>query len=116
MALERACFIFAITIPFDIRDIAQDQKAAVSTLPGALGILRAKRIALFSLVLMMIFVSGNYWLGQYSSGILFALLLSALSSAYFIWKASPDKHDYYFTGLLDGTMIIQFGLIWWCIC
>lgn len=116
MALERACFIFAITIPFDIRDLAQDEKAAVSTLPGALGILRAKRIALVSLVLMMILVTGNYWLGQYSTRILLALLLSALSSAYFIWKATPDKHDYYFTGLLDGTMIIQFGLIWWCIC
>ena len=112
MALERACFIFAITIPFDIRDMAQDQQAAVSTLPGQWGVLRAKRIALAALALMVILVSFNYWLDRYSFGACFGLLISAASSAFLIWKTTPEKHDYYFTGLLDGTMIIQFGLVW----
>ncbi len=112
MALERACFIFAITIPFDIRDMTQDQLAKVSTLPSEWGILRAKKIALASLILMVILVLFNYWQGQYPSGACLGLLLSAASSAVLIWKATPEKHDYYFTGLLDGTMIIQFGLVW----
>jgi 4-hydroxybenzoate polyprenyltransferase len=112
MTIERACFIFAITIPFDIRDMAQDQQAAVNTLPGQWGILRAKKIALASLVLMVILVLLNYWLGQYPFGVCLGLFLSAISSAILIWKATPEKHDYYFTGLLDGTMIIQFGLVW----
>lgn len=112
MTLERACFIFAITIPFDIRDMAQDQQAAVSTLPGQWGVLRAKRIALTALVLMVILVAFNYSLDQYSFGACLGLLLSAVSSAALVWKATPERHDYYFTGLLDGTMIVQLGLIW----
>ncbi len=111
MALERACFIFAITIPFDIRDLFQDQEAAVSTLPGQWGILQAKYIALGSLFLMMILVFLNYWLGIYDLSVFFALIFSALTSGVFIWKATPEKHDYYFTGLLDGTMIIQLLLV-----
>jgi 4-hydroxybenzoate polyprenyltransferase len=112
MALERACFIFAITIPFDIRDMALDKEAAVSTLPGQWGVLQAKRIALAALVVMAVLVSFNYWLDRYSFGVCLGLLLSAVSSAILIWKATPEKHDYYFTGLLDGTMIFQFGLVW----
>lgn len=111
MALERACFIFAITLPFDIRDMVLDQQAAVSTLPGQWGVLRAKRIALTALLLMVIIVLFNYSLDRYSLGACLALLLSAVSSAALIWKATPERHDYYFTGLLDGTMIIQLLLI-----
>ena len=61
---------------------------------------------------MMILVFLNYWQETYDLSIFFALALSAVSSAIFIWKATPEKHDYYFTGLLDGTMIIQFSLVW----
>ena len=112
MSMERACFIFAITIPFDIRDMAQDQQAAVSTLPGQWGILRAKRIALVALMMMLLLVFINFGLGNYTLGTSLGLLLSAVSSAALIWKATPERHDYYFTGLLDGTMIAQLGLIW----
>jgi 4-hydroxybenzoate polyprenyltransferase len=112
MALERACFIFAITIPFDIRDMVQDQQAAVSTLPGQWGILRAKRTALVALMMMMLLVLLNFGLGYYTPGIGLGLFFSAISSAVLIWKATPERHDYYFTGLLDGTMILQLGLVW----
>lgn len=111
IALERACFIFAITIPFDIRDLAQDKDTQVDTLPGHWGIKRAKKVALAAILIMMILIGVSYGTGQYQLSTTFALWLSALSSALFIWWASPNKHDYYFTGLLDGTMIIQLILV-----
>ena len=44
--LERSVFIFAITIPFDIRDLKVDQHIEVKTIPSAIGEQGAKRLAI----------------------------------------------------------------------
>ena len=38
MSLERAIFIFAITLPFDVRDIRNDRKINVKTIPILIGV------------------------------------------------------------------------------
>jgi 4-hydroxybenzoate polyprenyltransferase len=111
MAGERAFFIFAITIPFDIRDLALDQGAKVDTLPGIWGIKSAKKIALTALLLMLFFVIYNAVQGTYTMGNTLALLLSVAISAVLILGSNPQRHDYYYTGLLDGTMIMQALLV-----
>lgn len=112
MLLERCFFIFAITIPFDIRDLAQDASTEVQTLPSFLGIAKAKRLAWIGLLLMGGAVLLNTWLNAYAPPVTAALFLSLLSSGYFIQRTRPERHDYYFTGLLDGTMILQWVLVW----
>lgn len=111
MLVERCCFIFAITIPFDIRDLWLDQARDVSTLPSSFGIQRAKQVAWLSLIVAALAVGANYYLHFYSLSTLIALFLSLLSSAYFIHLTRTDRHDYFFTGLLDGTMVLQCALI-----
>lgn len=111
MAGERAFFIFAITIPFDIRDLALDQGAQVDTLPGIWGIVKAKKVALAALFIMLIFVGYNYGQGTYTIENALALLLSIAISALLIFGSNPRRHDYYYTGLLDGTMIMQAVLV-----
>lgn len=112
MAIERALFIFAITLPFDIRDLKVDAHAEVKTIPAKIGISKTKLVAAISLALMLFMTFLNFQLGTYDSGTLLALTLSMVSTCFFIHYSDKMEHDYYFTGLMDGTMLIQFGLVW----
>ncbi|MGZ5244977.1 MAG: hypothetical protein ACXWD4_13735, partial [Bacteroidia bacterium] len=47
IAIKRALFIFAVTLPFDIRDYYADMKTDVTTLPQLLGIKKSRWLALF---------------------------------------------------------------------
>lgn len=111
MAVERAFFIFAITIPFDIRDWVIDQAAQVKTLPQHWGVQRARRIAAGLLLAMAFPIVLNYLINAYSPAAVIAFGLSIASTFFLLIKATPDKHDYYYTALLDGTMILQAVLI-----
>jgi 4-hydroxybenzoate polyprenyltransferase len=112
MLLERACFVFAITIPFDIRDLALDQSAEVDTLPAYWGMNTAKNIAYSALFIGLLTILTNFFIGCYSIAVLIALLLSIGSTAWLIRATHPQRHDYFFTGLLDGTMIVQGVLVY----
>ncbi len=106
--IERFLFIFIITLPFDIRDYKSDIASNVSTIPGMIGIRNAKILAVGCMVVFMIiaiihypFRTGNFW----------ARIISAVSTLYIVYKTEETNHEYYFTGLLDGTMVIQFLLV-----
>ncbi len=111
MCMERVCFVFAITIPFDIRDLEIDQFNKVKTIPSRYGIKKSKAIALFLLAMAL----GFAYLNLYTLGIsalqFLAYLLSSLVAAFLIIKSTGERHDYYYTGLLDGTMILQAFLV-----
>ncbi|RME93472.1 MAG: hypothetical protein D6772_15865, partial [Bacteroidetes bacterium] len=112
MAIERAAFIFAITIPFDIRDMGLDAAHRLHTLPGVFGVATAKRWAYICLLLMGLVASYLALTGFYQPWAAAALLVSALSTAWIVRQSTPDRHDYYFTGLVDGTMIMQAALLY----
>jgi 4-hydroxybenzoate polyprenyltransferase len=112
MLIERACFVFAITIPFDIRDLVLDQSAKVDTLPAYWGVSAAKRMAYGALFICFLAMVANGLIGCYSTSVLIALLLSLGSTAWLIRATHPQRHDYFFTGLLDGTMILQGILVY----
>ena len=111
MALERACFVFAITLPFDIRDLEVDRFSKVKTLPTILGVKKTKWLAGISILLMLLLSSLNYRIDAYSINNLVALILSGVSTFALIYFSDRFKQDYYFTGILDGTMILQFLLL-----
>lgn len=108
MLLERLCFCFAIALGFDIRDIAVDRAARVNTLPTRLGRRRARRLALGVLLFSGGFILLNLYLHTYSRNEALALALVQLSAGALIWRANGKRHDYYFSALLDGTMILSF--------
>ncbi|PSR09610.1 MAG: hypothetical protein DA408_21405 [Bacteroidetes bacterium] len=116
MLVERCCFIFAITIPFDIRDLAMDEQAGVSTLPRHWGIAKAKQMAYLALAGMLLAVAANWCLGTYTTAATIVLLVSGLSSAALVRATRPDHPDYFFSGLLDGTMILQCLLVGAALC
>lgn len=107
MLLERMIFIFAITLPFDLRDLVVDKHNKVDTLPAKLGI---QNTILLALGLMLLFCFICYL--NYGTPVLWGLLLSAGLTSGLIYLSKDQKHDYFFTGVIDGTMIVQFLLVW----
>lgn len=105
--LERALFVFAITIPFDIRDYSIDAETKVKTLPISLGIRKSIMLAAFFLALMASLVFLEGFLGFYHSGTMTGLSISIILTYFLIRKSPGVSHDYFFTGLMDGTMILQ---------
>ncbi|MGB1121163.1 MAG: hypothetical protein ACPG3Z_04145, partial [Saprospiraceae bacterium] len=112
--VERAVFIFMITLPFDIRDLKVDQYNNVKTIPAVYGIPFTMKLVFASLIFLLILASANY-LFVPDSPIYFAafgLWLSLISTYIFIRISIDKTDDYYFTGLLDGTMWLQFVCVW----
>ena len=54
--MEKAFFVFALTIPFDIRDVDWDAKTNVKTIPLSIGIQNAKSLAILCLIGSIVFV------------------------------------------------------------
>lgn len=99
---ERFIFIFCITIPFDLRDIDFDKKEGLITIPILIGSKKSIQLSVGLIIILaitnLIFHQLTFW--QIS---LFFLLLIPV-----IQKSFPKKTDYYYTGLVDGTMILYF--------
>lgn len=112
MIFERAIFIFAITLPFDIRDLQVDDHGEVKTIPAILGIEKTKQLAYASCVLAFVLAVSTFYLNFYDLKILIGLGVSYLSTAWLIGYSTTERHDYFYSGLLDGTMILQFLLVW----
>lgn len=114
ITLERGFFIFALTLPFDVRDLQVDAYTEVRTLPAHLGMRRTRLLAVAALAVMLLCSWLNYRLATYTAGTLAALHLSALLSYALIYFADRVDHDYYFSGALDGMLLLQFLLVvWW---
>ena len=111
MILERGLFIFAITLPFDIRDLNVDNHGDVKTIPAVIGIEKTKKLGYGILVLCLALALCNYYLGLYDLKILIGLSISYLTSAWLISFSSTERHDYFYSALMDGTMIIQFLIV-----
>jgi 4-hydroxybenzoate polyprenyltransferase len=107
MFIERFIFVFAITLPFDIRDLKVDEFNQVKTIPSVLGI---NRTLLLAMGLLDIFWIICYF--SYDLNVFWAMLATALFTALLIYQSPKQQHDYYFTGFLDGTMILQPVLVY----
>jgi len=109
LLIERMLFVFAITIPFDIRDYEFDKRLNVKTIPVLFGKNNALVIAQVGLLLMLC-LCGLYYLPG-NRLIFLALALSIFTTWYFIRRKSWYVKPMFYYGLLDGTMIIQFLLV-----
>jgi 4-hydroxybenzoate polyprenyltransferase len=115
MITERSLFIFAITVPFDIRDMKSDNKAGLKTLPLMLGENKAWLIAKLSIIIFTFATCIRYTL-TYEWHFIPAFLISGLSTLYFISDKKIRRLDNYHYGVLDGTMALQGILVlicWW---
>ncbi len=108
MLIERFLFVFAITIPFDIRDKEVDTIANLKTIPQLLSEKQALWISNIALTLFSVLSIIHYFGLLY---IVIPLIISSISTVYFISSQRTKKLDYYHYGILDGTMLFQGILV-----
>lgn len=108
LAVLKFLLLIICTLPFDIRDIAQDSYYHLKTLPNMLGEKKAKRLC-YTLLLIhitLIAVTG------YNPGIVLGLLLTDILIAAFLkFFVFRKEGHYHYAYLLDLSLILQFVLV-----
>lgn len=103
----RFTFLISICIPFDIRDMEIDKKENVFTLSQKLGENKTRWIALGFMLIYILLIVVEYFLELFSMKIFIALALTAIVNAIIVFMSSSKRSEYFYTALLDGTMILQ---------
>jgi len=106
--VERVCFFLAITIPFDIRDLEVDKVNHVKTIPTLLGASNATYLSLGLICIAGLiewFVIQDQHIGSTSA------IMAYVVTAVIIWMVRTKKNDYYFSGLLDGTIMLPYLML-----
>lgn len=106
-ALERAIFVLAITIPFDIRDIHRDAPAK-RTIAQMFGQTGARWV---SVILMLVFCFLVWRSEYYSDSVRYALMFSGFVTAGLLSFARSDRTERFFTFLVEGAMVLQWLLL-----
>jgi len=106
---KRFLFIGALTIPFDIRDLFEDRKLGLKTIPVLIG---EKGAYLFCqvmlagyIILLFLFRNNGFSLDFW------ALTLTAFLAGWLIFKSKWQKNEYYYFFYMDGVLILQYVLL-----
>lgn len=116
MCLERMAFIFAIGLAFDLRDLEIDRLNGVKTLPAIWGAKRTQWVAAGCLGLVLLLAGLNNKIEAYSDPVWLGIATTAALTLFLVQASTPEKHDYFYSGLVDGVMILQFLAVWMGIC
>lgn len=108
LVLSRFLFIFAITLPFDIRDLAHDRVNGVRTYAVWLGLERTLTLSRSLLVAFAAIAVMAYWFAVIGPGQAGALIFSAASTGWLIAKIDEDAPEWVYAFWLEGTMLDQW--------
>jgi 4-hydroxybenzoate polyprenyltransferase len=109
--LEKFMFIFALVIPFDIRDIEFDSSRNIKTIPIILGKRKSIIIALIAIFISIAIAIYLFTIDIYASNLISPIILGYLISAIVIAFTHNKTKDYYFTGLVDALPIINYLIL-----
>lgn len=104
LVLNRFLFIFAIVIPFDIRDIEHDKNSQLVTFPIALGIQKSKILAYIIIILHLIFSYFNH-------SLFIPAIIISIPSIILIFHSDEYKTDLYYLLGIDGLIILYSLLL-----
>ena len=105
--LERFCFVVAITIPFDIRDIERDKDRGLKTLPISLGAFPSLVFSLGLLVMVLMLALIQVYVGNVlDKDHLIQLFVALLITAIIVMETKQTNNDYFFSGLVESTMLL----------
>jgi len=110
LSIERFLFIFAITIPFDIRDTADDIRAGIRTIPIIYGPERAMQISNIAMISALIIAIGHY-LTTNMMFIALAFFVSVASTLFFTNSKQLKLLPFYYHVILDSCIVLHGILI-----
>jgi 4-hydroxybenzoate polyprenyltransferase len=106
---KRFLFIGALTIPFDIRDLFDDRKMGLKTIPVVWG---EKNAYLFCQVLLAGYIVLLFLFRQNGFSLdFFALTLTMILTGWLIFRSAWEKNEYYYFFYMDGVLILQYVII-----
>jgi 4-hydroxybenzoate polyprenyltransferase len=106
---KRFLFIGALTIPFDIRDLFDDRKMGLKTIPVVWG---EKKAYLFCQVLLAGYVALLFLFKH--NGLttdFWALTTTTVLTGWLIFKSAWKKDEYYYFFYMDGVLILQYVIL-----
>lgn len=98
-------FVVVLTLPFDIRDLAFDEKS-IRTLPMLLGVKGVKVLGVFLLILSLLihwYVFGNDGFYQF--------LITSLVLVFLLFFAKEEQSKYYASFWVEGIPILYYLLL-----
>ncbi|MBC7615578.1 MAG: hypothetical protein H7202_05880, partial [Pedobacter sp.] len=94
---------------FDIRDLFQDKLYALKTIPVILG---EKKAWIFCQALLGAYLILLILFAKTINLEVIGLALTILITGWLIFKSGLKKNEYYYFFFLDGTMILQYVILW----
>jgi len=110
LLLQRLLFLFAIAIPFDVRDMEIDRHRGVKTLATALGAEKSIQMSQILLGLSALVCWMAYQSQVWSGPLSLAMAVSAASTALMLARIKSDSEEMTFSFWLEGSMLDQ--LFW----
>lgn len=109
--LQQGAFIVALTIPFDVRDLAVDYPYQ-RTMPMVFGVEWSIKFAQRAMIAAFLFAFFNYLIGFFAfPQMVVQLAISALG--YFaVAQSNTQRSPIYYTIVLDGMILLQGVLVW----
>jgi len=105
--IARFLFVFAITVPFDIRDIKYDI-GRLKTLPLFFGVQKAQYFSFFALTICAVIAVNQYLANTLFSSQLLALILLYFIAAIFVINSNQERDDFYFSFLGESLSICSY--------
>jgi 4-hydroxybenzoate polyprenyltransferase len=104
--LSQFCFIAALCIPFDIRDVNKDREEGTRSVPVVIGVKNSK---FFAIGLLLIYFALSFFIETKSLVGVRGIVLIVASLV--IWFSEIKRHRYYFIYLAEGIIILQAVLL-----
>ena len=105
--IARFLFVFAITIPFDIRDLKYDARN-LRTIPLFFGALKSRFMAVFALFICVVIDIFQYFENALNFPNLLALILLYFLSSIFIVKSEERRGEMYFSFWGESLSILGY--------
>jgi 4-hydroxybenzoate polyprenyltransferase len=103
--ISRSLFIFALCIPFEIRDVEADKKNNVKTLPVIYGV---RTTGIIGVVIILLEIITHHLMPSGSLSSIIALDLSSIVALCWIFFQSYATSAYFYKFYIDGTMLVRF--------
>lgn len=108
-SISSVLFIFALCIPFEVRDMQTDSLRNVKTLPVILGEHKTKLLGVFVIIVEIIL--HHYMSPWLTKSAIVALDLSSILALIWIAGRKIIAGKFYYKFFVDGTMVVRFLML-----
>ncbi len=112
ISVEHFAYIFLLTLPFDIRDIKDDQALGLKTLITLKNVQSGKRISTVISIFYLLFITALFASQTISWEAYIAYLFAMICIMAGTKKAHPERSNAYYSFYLDAIPILRFLLFY----